>query len=95
MKAAVSRKEGSVDQAISDLSATWTGTGGGADWAAKLATSPLRAVLLDMSRAEAANLVAEVRALEQQLDLELGLAALSLARSTKMVEAMTATKEPQ
>ena len=95
MKAAVSRKEGSVDQAISDLSATWTGTGGGADWAAKLATSPLRAVLLDMSRAEAANLVAEIRALEQQLDLELGLAALSLARSTKMVEAMTATKEVQ
>lgn len=88
MKAAVSREEGSVDHAISQLSATWTGTDGGADWAAKLATSPLRAVLLDMSRAEAANLVAEVRALEHHLDLEMGLAAFSLARTTKMVEAM-------
>ncbi len=88
MKAAVSREEGSVDHAISELSGTWTGTDGGADWAAKLATSPLRAVLLDMSRAEAANLVAEVRALEHQLDLELGLASFSLARTTKMVEAM-------
>lgn len=36
MKAAVSRKEGSVDQAISDLSATWTGTGGGADWGSQV-----------------------------------------------------------
>ena len=88
MKAAVSNEEGSVDASIAELSATWTGTDGGAEWAAKLATSPLRAVLLDMSRAEAANLVAEVRALEHQHDLELGLASFSLARATKMVEAM-------
>lgn len=88
MKAAVSSEEGSVDASIAELSATWTGTDGGAEWAAKLATSPLRAVLLDMSRAEAANLVAEVRALEHQHDLELGLASFSLARATKMVEAM-------
>lgn len=92
MKAAVSREEGSVDQAISELSGTWTGTDGGAAWAAKLATSPLRAVLLDMNRAEAANLVAEVRALEHQLDLELGLASLSLARTTRMVEDMNASE---
>lgn len=95
MKAAVSREEGSVDHAISELSATWTGTDGGANWAAKLATSPLRAVLLDMSRAEAANLVAEIRALEHQLDLELGLAAFSLARTSKMVEAMAVKGEPR
>lgn len=94
IKAAVSNEEGSVDAAIAELSATWTGTDGGADWAAKLATSPLRAVLLDMSRAEAANLVAEVRALDHQLDLEMGLAAFSLARSTKMVEAMANLERP-
>ena len=88
-KAAASNEDGSVDKALSDLTETWTGTDGGADWAAKLATSPLRAVLLDMSRAEAANLVAEVVALDHQLDLELGLASFSLARSSKMVESFT------
>ncbi|WP_299592522.1 hypothetical protein [uncultured Tateyamaria sp.] len=86
MRASVSNSPDSVDAAIAELSGTWTGTDGGAEWAARLATAPLRAVLLDMSRAEAANLVSEIRALEHQLDLELGLAAFSMARSTKMFE---------
>jgi hypothetical protein len=88
-KAAASSEDGSVDSALADLTETWTGTDGGADWAAKLATSPLRAVLLDMSRAEAANLVAEVVALDHQLDLELGLASFSLGRTSKVIEEMT------
>lgn len=95
MRSAVSNEEGSVDAAISALSGTWTGTDGGAEWAARLATSPLRAVLLDMSRAEAANLVAEIRALEHQLDLELGLASFSLARATRMVETTTTAEARQ
>jgi hypothetical protein len=86
MRSAVSNSSDSVDAAISDLSATWTGTDGGAAWAARLATSPLRGVLLDMSRAEAANLVAEIRELEHQLDLELGISAFSLARASKMAD---------
>lgn len=95
MRAAVSNSDDSVDAAIAELSGTWTGTDGGAEWAARLATAPLRAVLLDMSRAEAASLVAEIRALEHQLDLELGLASFSLARATKLVEATMTTEAQQ
>ena len=78
--AAASAADGGVNDALDDLSENWIGSDGGMQWAAKMAASPMRAVLLDMARTEAANLTAQIIALQKKRELELGVATYALAR---------------
>lgn len=86
---AASAADGGVNDALDDLSENWIGADGGMAWAANMAASPLRAVLLDMARTEAANLTAQIIALQRKRDLELGMATYSLARTEAYVESLT------
>ena len=85
-KAAANSAEGGVDASLEELRATWTGADGGEMWGASMAGSPLRGVLLDLARIEAAAIVSEVVALRRRRDLELGLATYSLAQTERFVE---------
>lgn len=87
---AASAADGGVNDALDDLSENWIGADGGMEWAANMAASPLRAVLLDMARTEAANLTAQIIALQRKRDLELGMATYSLARTESYVSNLTA-----
>lgn len=82
---------GGVNDALDELSENWIGADGGMAWAANMAASPLRAVLLDMARTEAANLTAQIIALQRKRDLELGVATYSLARTEAYVESLTSS----
>lgn len=85
-KAAAGAADGGVNDALDDLSENWIGADGGMEWSAKMAASPMRAVLLDMARTEAANLVAEIITLQKKRDLELGLATYSLAQTENYIK---------
>lgn len=90
--AAASAADGGVNDALDDLSENWIGADGGMEWSAKMAASPLRAVLLDMARTEAANLTAQIIALQKKRDLELGMATYSLARTEAYVSALSSSE---
>ena len=92
-KTAANSADGGVNQALDTLSENWVGADGGLEWSAKLAASPMRAVLLDMARTEAANLVTEIITLQKKRDLELGMATYSLARTESYVSDLSQSEQ--
>jgi len=71
---------GGVNSALSDIVNHWRGDDGGETWAATMAASPTRAVLLDIARIEAANIASQAHGLRSKVNEELIVATWSLAR---------------
>lgn len=64
-------------EAMTEMSAIWTGDGG-EQWAARMAASPERAVLLDTARIEAHNIATSAMELRQGVTQEFALSAFAL-----------------
>lgn len=67
-----------VGDALKEITDTWIGEDGGAEWSAKLAASPLRAVMLDLVRLEAAQIASQALEMKKKLNEELALATFAL-----------------
>lgn len=65
--------------ALDEMSSVWVGDDGGTEWAARMATSPTRAVLLDTARIEAHNVAVSALELRQGVMSEFALATFALA----------------
>ena len=66
-------------RALDEMSAVWVGEDGGEEWAARMAASPTRAVLLDTARIEAHNIAVTALELRQGVMSEFALATFALS----------------
>lgn len=65
--------------ALHEMSELWVGEDGGEEWAARMAASPTRAVLLDTARIEAHNIAVTALELRQGVMNEFALATFALS----------------
>lgn len=72
--------------ALDDMADIWTGEDGGAAWAARMAASPTRAVLLDAARIEAHNIAVTAMELRQGSMNEFALAVFALSHIDRVRE---------
>lgn len=68
-----------VRGALDEMAAIWVGPDGGEEWAARMAASPTRAVLLDTARIEAHNIAVAALELRQGVMNEFALSTFALA----------------
>lgn len=78
---------GGVKKALDDVIGGYLGEDGGETWAAAMAASHERGILLDAVRIEAANLSALAYEIRQQQRTELVTATYALARAQKLIGA--------
>jgi hypothetical protein len=77
--------EREVSDRLADLQDIWIGDDGGEMWAASMAASPDRAVLLDLARIEAANIAASAIQLRRAMREEFALAVHTLTEVDRRV----------
>lgn len=87
--------ERDVSDRLSDLQDTWIGEDGGEMWAASMAASPDRAVLLDLARIEAANIASSAIQLRRALREEFALAVHTLTEVDSRVSDWNGLGEDQ
>ena len=75
-----------VQAALDEMTAEWIGEDGGAAWAASMAASPSRAVLLDTARIEAQNVASTALEMKRTVMEEFALATFSVTYVDRMRE---------
>lgn len=80
----------SIDTALD----SYVGKDGGEKWAASMAGSHKRGILLDAVRLEALNLIAQVDEIKQQQTLEYAVAAFTLARHDNLLRSKSNSNAP-
>lgn len=75
-----------VQAALDEMTSEWIGEDGGATWAATMAASPSRAVLLDTARIEAQNLASMALEMKRSVMEEFALATFSVTYVDRMRE---------
>lgn len=73
--------------ALDDMADIWVGEDGGEEWAARMAASPTRAVLLDTARIEAHNIAVAALELRQGVMNEFALSVFALSHIDAQREA--------
>ena len=79
--------------ALDEMSNVWVGEDGGEAWAARMAASPTRAVLLDAARIEAHNVAVTALELRQGVMNEFALAVFALSHIDAQRDAQLAEAE--
>ena len=75
-----------VQAALDEMTAEWIGDDGGATWAASMAASPSRAVLLDTARIEAQNVASTALEMKRSVMEEFALATFAVTYVDRMQE---------
>ena len=75
-----------VQGALDEMTAEWIGEDGGATWAASMAASPSRGVLLDTARIEAQNVASTALEMKRSVMEEFALATFSVTYVDRMRE---------